>query len=109
NDGLAPVQISKKSGWTYIDKSGQIVLDARYSVANTFNNNVAVALLKGKKTEFVVLTKTGHSIQVSPPVKGVPSFFNDGLVTFNNIDIFNPKSHRAWGAVNKKGKIIIKS
>ncbi|HEV7894045.1 MAG TPA: WG repeat-containing protein [Pyrinomonadaceae bacterium] len=117
---LFPVQINMK--WGYVDRSGKLVIEAKYDSAGEFSDGVAV-VSRGYMTEAAkktrprggtvivpvepdglkreIIDESGNVVGKLKPSRGfrIDSYFSEGLAVFG--------MHK-YGYMDKSGKTIIK-
>lgn len=93
--GLAPVEVDKK--WGYIDKSGKLVIPAKYDEVTEFRDGYASAALG---EYWYVIDQSGNETSVKVVgLKGVRNF-SEGLAIMDDID-------GQFGYINTKGEVVI--
>jgi len=95
DDARFPVQQDGKFG--YINKSGSLVIPARFRAATEFNNGVAIVMPAPEKGE--IIDVTGQSVGSLALYKSIQPF-SGGMAS-----VFQDESHS--GFVDAKGKLVI--
>lgn len=94
------VEVNRDNQWIYgyIDKFGEVVIPAKYEVANNFKNGKAVVkLVKG---DYEIIDTSGNTIQIFKyPFVGDIS---EGLL------LFKEQIDGKFGYINENGEVIIK-
>jgi CHAT domain-containing protein/tetratricopeptide (TPR) repeat protein/WD40 repeat protein len=97
SDGLALVEVPRKSGYGYIDKSGQIIIHPRFAAAHPFSEGLAAVENHGM---WGYIDRTGNMV-IEPQFESAQSF-SEGLA-----EVRLPGG--AQGYIDKTGKIVIKA
>ncbi|TKC00784.1 WG repeat-containing protein [Pedobacter cryophilus] len=92
SEGLASVKTGKL--WGFIDKSGKMVIPAKYDSADAFGNGLAPVKMKGKSG---YINASGKLV--------IPLIYDDASVFYNGLAkvILNGKS----GFIDPNGKVVI--
>jgi len=95
SDGM--VQVKKGDKWGYLNKNGELAIDAIYDKATLFNDGFAI-VKKGE--DFFVLSKDGEETKVDASnIKGFKPF-SEGLAVLNT-------EGGKTGFINTSGKVVI--
>ena len=91
-------------GW--LDKKGNVVIEAQYSDAGLFNDGLALAIRKNDKkswiNEYAFINKKGE-IVVDFNTYAKMQSFSDGLAAVN----VENDNKDVWGYINTKGEVVI--
>ena len=91
-------------GW--LDKKGNVVIEAQYSDAGLFNDGLALAIRKNDKkswiNEYAFINKKGE-IVVDFNTYAMMKSFSEGLAAVN----VENDNKDVWGYINTKGEVII--
>lgn len=91
-------------GW--LDKKGNVVIEAQYSDAGLFNDGLALAIRKNDKeswiNEYAFINKKGE-IVVDFKTYTMMKSFSDGLAAVN----IENDNKDVWGYINTKGEVVI--
>jgi hypothetical protein len=91
-------------GW--LDKKGNVVIEAQYSDAGLFNDGLALAIRKNDKkswiNEYAFLNKKGE-IVVDFNTYAMMKSFSEGLAAVN----VENDNKDVWGYINTKGEVVI--
>ena len=91
-------------GW--LDKKGNVVIEAQYSDAGLFNDGLALAIRKNDKkswiNEYAFINKKGE-IVVDFNTYAMMKSFSEGLAAVN----VENDNKDVWGYINTKGEVVI--
>lgn len=91
-------------GW--LDKKGNVVIEAQYSDAGPFNDGLALAIRKNDKkswiNEYAFINKKGE-IVVDFNTYAMMKSFSEGLAAVN----VENDNKDVWGYINTKGEVVI--
>jgi hypothetical protein len=94
---LAGVGDMYKLKWGYIDRTGKLVIPAKYAQATIFSEGLA--WVKSEDGAFVAINETGEEVLRLSEATGVRCF-REGLAPFE-------MKGGKWGYVDKTGKVVI--
>lgn len=101
SEGLAAVQLPENNKWGFINKEGNLAIEAKFESIGSFNGGMAEAVIiesGERKTGFI--DKNGDFM--IPAQYDAAREFNGNLASVYNHGV------KKWGFINKQGEIVIK-
>lgn len=102
SQGLAKVKKSDGK-WGFIDKTGKVVIDAKYDYVESFSEELALVMKYNDENikQYGFINKRGEVIIKIDDKYEILSSFSEGLAAYSDGD--------GWGFINKTGEKIIKA